>query len=333
MFRSALALTIAAVTSLTMLAVVAPAPMHVVAGTLQTVPVNWAFTLDSGGNRRVRVLGRLVYPQITATEVDGMAYARTVVPRVTFALHRTTPPHFVQCPAHRERANGAVLYGPSDVVGVDPHHVIRVLPPDSSTNVRPDAVVEIDFDAIDFPWRFSPCPPTPWITLVVLKTNEFTPATGRYRPLPAIMVSNAASLPDLRAMPRYTGVRDLGQDEAGPPSPAFAQQDMVSPASAFSYIRSPRVLEPNTSYVAFLVPTFSAGVQAGLGRSATQTSTTSTDAWVSGQRNVLLPYYYTFRFQTQSLALPMRVPYRLTIPHRPGNAAPVPLPTPSRRPL
>lgn len=362
MFRNAIAPILAAAISLAPLAVVATTPLRAVSGTVQTAPVNGIFILDRGGSsrvrvlaaaakllvnghpgtmraivigRKVRVIGRLVYPQLTATEVDVMANATAAVPHVAPPLHRMTPPHLVQCPAHRERANGVVLYGPGDVVGVDPRHVIRVSPPNFGTNARPDAVVEIDFDAIDFPWQFSPCPPTPWITLVVLKTSEFTPAAGQYRPLPAIMVTDAASLPDLSAMPAYTGVRDrtTGQDRAGPPSPAVAQQVMASPASAFSYIRSPRALEPNTSYVAFLVPTFFAGVQAGLGQSATQNSTTSTDAWVSGQRNVLLPYYYTFRFKTQSLTLPMRVPYRITIPHRPAAPAPVPSPAPSRRSL
>ncbi|MHB8592024.1 MAG: hypothetical protein ACYDBO_08530 [Vulcanimicrobiaceae bacterium] len=315
MFRNAIAPILAAAISLAPLAVVATTPLRAVSGTVQTAPVNGIFILDRGGSSRVRVLA--------------------AVPHVAPPLHRMTPPHVVQCPAHRERANGVVLYGPGDVVGFDPRHVIRVSPPNFGTNVRPDAVVEIDFDAIDFPWQFSPCPPTPWITLVVLKTSEFTPAAGQYRPLPAIMVTDAASLPDLSAMPAYTGVRDrtTGQDRAGPPSPAVAQQVMASPASAFSYIRSPRALEPNTSYVAFLVPTFFAGVQAGLGQSAAQNSTTSTDAWVSGQRNVLLPYYYTFRFKTQSLTLPMRVPYRITMPHRPTAPGPVPSPAPSRRSL
>ncbi len=332
MFRNAIAPILAAAMSLAPLAVVAAEPVHVAAGTVQTTPVKGVFILDPGGSRRVLVSGRLVYPQLTATAVDVLANATTIVPRVNSVLHRVTPPRFVQCPAHRERTNGVVLYGPGDIVGVDPHHVIRVSPPNFGTNVRPDAVVEIDFDAIDFPWQFSPCPPMPWITLVVLKTSEFTPAAGQYRRLPAIIVTNAASLPDLSAMPAYTGVRDrtTGQDQAGPPSPAVAQQVMASPASAFSYIRSPRVLAPNTSYVAFLVPAFSAGVQAGLGQITAQNSTTSTDAWVPGQRNVLLPYYYTFRFQTQSLALPMRLPYRVTIPHRPGSAAPVPSPAPPR---
>lgn len=234
--------------------------------------------------------------------------------------------HFTPCPARRTR-DGVPLYGPGDVISLDPHHVVRAKPSNFENNVPSDTIVEVDFDQVELPWLYSPCPPTPWITLAVLKTNEFEPAVSQGGPLPAITVLSAASLPDLLAIPSQTGVRvpTLGLDQPGPPSPAVIQQAMVSPASAFSYIRSARVLEPDTSYVAFVVPAFLAGAQAGVGTTETQ-STTSAPAWAATASNVLLPFYYTFQFKTGSGAPRFRKRHSVVIP-RVRRPVPVPAPT------
>jgi hypothetical protein len=94
------------------------------------------------------------------------------------------------------------LYGPGDVVGIDPRHAIRTEPREFSTNFEPNYLCAIEFDAPDFPWLFTPAAPNgnrlrPWVALIVLADGEFMPPTQAPNPLPVIQVSSAALLPDL----------------------------------------------------------------------------------------------------------------------------------------
>ena len=71
------------------------------------------------------------------------------------------------------------VYGPGDIVGIDPNLVIRTEPRNFTTNFEPNYLAAIEFDSPDFPWLFTPDAATgdrllPWIALVVLKDGEFT---------------------------------------------------------------------------------------------------------------------------------------------------------------
>ena len=48
------------------------------------------------------------------------------------------------------------LYGPGDVVGVDPRLIVRCVPRPRSTDVEPNYFAQIEFDPPDFPWLFTP---------------------------------------------------------------------------------------------------------------------------------------------------------------------------------
>src|ERR1700733_9238480 len=90
------------------------------------------------------------------------------------------------------------LYGPGDVIGIDPRHVIRTEPRDFTVNYEPNYLCGIEFDAPDFPWLFTPAAPNgdrlrPWLVLIVLADGEYTPPTQAPNPLPVIQVKSAAT--------------------------------------------------------------------------------------------------------------------------------------------
>ena len=83
------------------------------------------------------------------------------------------------------------LYGPGDVIGIDPRHVVRTEPREFTTNFEPNYLCGIEFDAPDFPWLFTPAAPNgnklrPWLVLIVLADGEFTPPSQAPNPLPVI---------------------------------------------------------------------------------------------------------------------------------------------------
>src|SRR5262245_23146681 len=65
------------------------------------------------------------------------------------------------------------LYGPGDVVGLDPRAVIAYEPRDGTTNFESNYLAYVAFYDEVFPWRYTPAAPVgdrlvPWISLVVL---------------------------------------------------------------------------------------------------------------------------------------------------------------------
>ena len=71
------------------------------------------------------------------------------------------------------------IYGPGDIVGIDQSSIIKVEPGNWITNFESNYLPYIEFYDEDFPWRYSPVMPIghrlhPWITLVVLRDDEFT---------------------------------------------------------------------------------------------------------------------------------------------------------------
>src|SRR6516164_7840214 len=48
------------------------------------------------------------------------------------------------------------LFGPGDVLGLDPRHVVRTEPKPFTTNFEPNYLAGIEFDDPDLPWLFTP---------------------------------------------------------------------------------------------------------------------------------------------------------------------------------
>jgi hypothetical protein len=184
-------------------------------------------------------------------------------------------------------------FGPGDVLGIDPRHVVRTEPKDSTPNFEPNYLAGIEFDTPDLPWLFTPAGPAgdrlrPWITLIVLAGAEYQPVPGVVTPLPAIDVLSVKALQPLDDAWNWAHTQVSG--DAG-----LAASDV---ASVISRLLCPRRLDPETTYTAFVVPAFEIGRLAGLGMD-TSAVHTSDPAWTSATGAPLrLPVFYQFGFHT-----------------------------------
>jgi hypothetical protein len=187
-------------------------------------------------------------------------------------------------------------FGPGDVIGIDPRHVVRTEPRDSTTNFEPNYLAGIEFDTADLPWLFTPAAPAgdrirPWLVLIALKLSEYTVVGGAPQPLPAIDVTELTGLQPLDDAWNWAHVQVAGN--AGLAATLAAQ-----PSAVISRLLCPRRLDPETTYTAFVVPSFEIGRQAGLGLDVSAVTTTG-PAWTSATTAPLrLPVYYQFQFHT-----------------------------------
>jgi hypothetical protein len=166
-----------------------------------------------------------------------------------------------------------LLYGPGDIAGIMNNVIIRVEPRPNTLNVEPNYFPFIEFSQADFPWRYTPAMPrgdqpsgrlSPWISLVVLKADEFfEPPATEPDLLPKIVIRNPVdSLPDLEQCWGWAHTQ-ITQEVSNQES---LRQILASePHKVISRVLSFRKLEANSRYFAFLVPTFEVGRLAGLG--------------------------------------------------------------------
>ena len=201
----------------------------------------------------------------------------------------------------------AELYGPGDVLGLDPRHVIRTDPAPGTLNYEPNYFTAIEFDQVDLPWLFTPAAPRPessggtpsgvrpWLALIALADGEYDVPAGGGQPLPSIHLDSAAPLQDLDDSWAWAHTQVAGglgaQGAAG-----LAQVAHDEPARVLSRLICPRRLKPDTAYTAFLVPAFEAGRLAGLGQTVPTSDTGP--AWTSSSSDLELPVYYSFAFRT-----------------------------------
>lgn len=184
------------------------------------------------------------------------------------------------------------LKGPGDVAGINSNAIVKVSPADWVTNFEPNYLPYVEFFDEDFCWRYTPARYKkegstyelkyrlrPWLALVVLKEDEFQQFT-------AVNGKNAIKTlkdPALIFPPQeelwawaHVHVNDnLGTSDSpigNLPNPIQAAVNKLktqildkAPERAVSRIISPRRLEPNTGYTAFLIPTFETGRRSGLG--------------------------------------------------------------------
>ena len=192
------------------------------------------------------------------------------------------------------------VYGPGDILGIDPNIVIRTEPHTDTSNFEPNYLAGIDFDTPDLPWLFTPAAANgdqlhPWLALIVVKNDEFVEPTPQTAPLPSIGITKIAALQDLEENWSFAHVQVSADIE-------IAQLLQTDPGHVISRLLCPRRLDPETSYDAFLVPAFDNGRKVGLGLDVS-TETTSSPAWTpatpaSNASPHPMPYYYRFRFHT-----------------------------------
>ena len=164
------------------------------------------------------------------------------------------------------------LLGPGDVVGIDPQQVVRTDPRPGTADFEPNYLAAIEFDRPDYPWLFTPAAAgadarlRPWLVLVVVRAAQdgialLPPGEG---PLPVLDIRGPASaadeLPDLNdswCWAHAQASRANGIDVAGALNGA--------PELSLSRLLCPRLLAPETEYLACVVPAFDIGRRAGLG--------------------------------------------------------------------
>ena len=76
-------------------------------------------------------------------------------------------------PLEQSVSNDIALYGPGDILGIDPRAIIRTEPRAGVANFESNYLGAIDFYDEDFPWRYTPAPAaglqvSPGIALIVL---------------------------------------------------------------------------------------------------------------------------------------------------------------------
>lgn len=211
-----------------------------------------------------------------------------------------------------------MLYGPADVIGIDPRLIVRTDPKPNARNVEPNYLVVVDFDPPDFPWLLTPARADaaqrlrPWLVLVVVERAAVEPPTVKSgRPLPSILIAEAAvtQLPDLKDSALWAHVQAVSKAGDGPAVAAEMQQQ---PAHNVSRLVCPRRLKANTAYLACVVPATEGGRLRGLNMPVPGTD--HGDAWKLDDVKVELPVYFHWEFSTgpvgdiEALARRLRTP-------------------------
>ena len=209
------------------------------------------------------------------------------------------------------------LYSPGDVIGIESRAIVRTEPRHWISNFEPNYLAFIEFYDEDFPWRYTPAAANrlshrlrPWITVLVLKEEAEFKDLGQApgQPLPAIQITDPSSLPNAGELWAWAHVH-VNEDIAGAVTSTnegamTTALDTVlkkNPDLAYSRLISPRRLEENTAYHAFVVPVFETGRLAGLGKDPSKSPYATASAWDSydGQElPSILPHYHRWYFRT-----------------------------------
>lgn len=219
------------------------------------------------------------------------------------------------------------MYGPGHVTGVDERQVVRREPEPGTSNFPPNYFATVEFDAPDLPWLFSPvaadtqepgaADPSgrglPWLCLVVVeRTGDTSVTPAGTKPLPSIEAP-VARLPPLDESWAWAHAQLVGSPKAKDDAPTDqSQRDIQTTFGSRSTLTrsrlvSPRNLQPNTTYVAAVVPVFEAGRLSGLGREVTTGESEMAFAWAPGETSarsggsdatVTLPVYHHWEFTT-----------------------------------
>ena len=222
--------------------------------------------------------------QIAATPTVNWA----TIP-LSLSLNNTaipTPPH-VRLP------------GPGDIKSIDPRAFIRTEPRDGADNFEPNYLAAVELATPDLPWMYTPSPPAgdrlqPWICLIVVPAGDGVslaqPPGG-----PAVLQLSApldlsTVLPDLTKIDAWAHAQIAGPDL----STAGLQGDS---GASLARLIAPRKLGPKQKYIGCVVPTYSAGVNAGLGLDVENNDLAP--AWSTATTVPFsLPVYFHFTFQT-----------------------------------
>jgi hypothetical protein len=195
------------------------------------------------------------------------------------------------------------LIGPGDVTALDPRAVVRTEPRDGAPAFEPNYLAAVEFALPDLPWMFTPTAPAggrlkPWICLVVVPDGDGVVIERLPGGMNVLHIDSPldpkSELPDLATIDAWAHAQVTGSGLAGAALNAALDGD---PSLALSRLIAPRELEAGKSYIACVVPTYRAGVNAALGRPVDDRDLAP--AWDSSvAAPFVLPVYYQFRFHT-----------------------------------
>ena len=211
------------------------------------------------------------------------------------------------------------LYGPADIIGIDPRLIVRTDPKPNASNFEPNYLAIVDFDPPDFPWLLTPARANatnhlrPWLVLIVVERPMVAlPALVGGRPLPSIALTAAqvaSELPDLGEswFWAHTQAVPKGADSQ------LANELNANPERNISRLVCPRRLQPRKRYVACVVPATDGGRLRGLGQLVNAPMLNA--AWsLAAPSDIELPVYHYWEFSTgpagdiETLARRLRTP-------------------------
>ncbi|MEX0290252.1 MAG: hypothetical protein AB3N14_14185 [Flavobacteriaceae bacterium] len=213
------------------------------------------------------------------------------------------------------------LFGPGDIIGIDPKAIIRTEPQDGVTEFEFNYLPYIEFFEEDFAWRYTPASVNdpkagnpnfdkrlrPWLALLVYKETEirFEEFMPNVAPLPhfSILADNLFPKDDEYWAWAHVQVNQDLDEGFGDGQSISDRLDITvkaQPNHACSRLLCPRKLEPNTKYHAFLVPAYEKGRLAGRGKEASKIDTVPNQKYSQKNIGSEMPYYYTWSFQTSA---------------------------------
>ncbi|MEO8153874.1 MAG: hypothetical protein ABI605_12445 [Rhizobacter sp.] len=205
------------------------------------------------------------------------------------------------------------LRGPADVIGINAQQVVRMEPRPGSSDFEPNYFPCVEFDRADFPWLFTPLKADanarlrPWLVLIVVRAQDGVAITNAPdAPLPMLRIAAPArpadELPDLVESWAWAH----GQAASGDAGEAAIGAALGgAPQLSLSRLLCPRLLAPNTDYIACVVPAFELGRRVGLGLPVTDADLIGANAlapaWslaTPAPLEVQLPVYVRWSFRT-----------------------------------
>jgi hypothetical protein len=199
------------------------------------------------------------------------------------------------------------LIGPGDIIGIHRDMVVRTEPLNWIADFEGNYLSFIEFYDEDFAWRYTPAAPAgtrlrPWLFLLVLKEDEFERSARRV-PLPTIKVQSSDVFPPFNETWMWAHVHsnaDIPDSELSDYERfllSLGQTMNDDPDQLYCRLMSPRKLEPNTAYYAFVIPAFETGRLAGL-ELPTDTINAQLASWGTNGARGEMPVYYEWFFQT-----------------------------------
>lgn len=194
------------------------------------------------------------------------------------------------------------LHGPGDVIGLQPSAILRTDPPPGTTSFEAGYLPAVQFARPDLPWLFTPAAPAvsgrlrPWLCLIAVRRREgvrLDASAGG--PLPVLELdAPAGELPDLTQSWAWAHGQIVGSTTGRTP----AEMLRDAPGRVSSRVICPRRLEPDTAYLACLVPAFRAGLEAGLGLPVNEDALDP--AWTAADLAdpLRMPVYHAWEFAT-----------------------------------